>query len=454
MLLKNLENKKILILGFGQEGIDSYLALRKMFPNKVLAVADKKEIGQFDKKTQAILAKDKNLKKYFGPSYLAKARDYDLIIKTPGISRKELNSFLHGRSLTPSASRITSQTEIFFDNFPGLIIGVTGTKGKGTTSGLIYQILKNAGFKAYFLGNVGNPVMRYLLGSKADHIAVYEISAQQLQGLKKSPHIAVFLNLFSDHLDYFANFQEYAKAKANITIHQTKNDLLIYNGHDSLVKKIAQQSTARQIAFSKAKLKIVEDIISPKEIPLPGDFNRLNVLAAILATAPFNIPKEKIKKAIKNFHNLPHRLEFVGKYQGIEFYNNSMATVPETTILDLQTFNGKPISLIVGGSDKGSDYNLLAKEIVKSSVKNLIILGQGTGQKIEEGAKLLPDRKELRSFQAETMEEAVKICYQKTPKNGVCLLSPASASFNMFKDYQDRGEQFKKWVKKYGQKNA
>ena len=330
---------------------------------------------------------------------------------------------------------------------------MTGTKGKGTTSGLIYQILKTAGFKAFWLGNVGKPVLQYLLKAKPDHIAVYEISAQQLQGLKKSPQIAVFLNLFSDHLDYFVNFQDYTKAKSNIAIHQTKNDFLIYNSDDSLVKKIAQQSKARKIAFSETKLKIVKSIINPKEIPLPGEFNQLNVLAAILATAPFNIPKEKIKKAIKNFHNLPHRLEFAGKYQGIEFYNNSMATVPETTILDLKTFNGRPISLIAGGSDKGSDYSLLAKEIAKSSVKNLIILGQGTGQKIEEGAKLLPQRKELRSFLAITMREAVKICCQQTPRNGVCLLSPASASFNMFKDYQDRGKQFKKWVKKYGQKS-
>jgi len=443
-MLKNLENKKVLILGMGKEGIDSYLALRKMFPCKILAVGDKKKIGQFDKKIRAILAKDKNLKKHFGQNYLAKAGDYDLIIKTPGIPCKELGSL-----------QTTSQAEIFYDNFPGLIIGVTGTKGKGTTSGLIYQILKTAGFKAFWLGNVGKPVMQYLLGAKPDHIAVYEVSAQQLQGLKKSPQIAVFLNLFSDHLDYFANFQEYSKAKANIAIHQTKNDLLIYNGHDSLVKKIARQSAALQIAFSKAKLKIVEDIINLKEIPLKGEFNHLNVLAAILATAPFNIPKEKIKKAIKNFHNLPHRLEFAGKYQGIEFYNNSMATIPETTILDLETFSDKPISLIAGGSDKGSDYSLLAKEIAKSSVKNLIILGQGTGEKILKRTRFLEGKEpsSLSSFQVPAMREAVKICYEKTPKNGICLLSPAAASFNMFKDYQDRGEQFKKWVKKYGQKS-
>ncbi|MCX6789682.1 MAG: UDP-N-acetylmuramoyl-L-alanine--D-glutamate ligase [Candidatus Gribaldobacteria bacterium] len=445
MKLENLENKNILILGLGKEGIDSYLALRKIFPHKILAVADKKELKYFDKKVQTILAKDKNLKKYFGNNYLNKAGEYDLIIKAPGISCKELGSL-----------QTTSQAEIFFDNFPGLIIGVTGTKGKGTTSGLIYQILKTARLKAFFLGNVGNPVMQYLLNAKPDHIAVYEISAQQLRDLKKSPQIAVFLNLFSDHLDYFTNFQEYAKAKANIAIHQTKNDLLVYNGQEPLVKKIASQSKARQVTFNKAKLKIVENIINLKEIPLQGEFNYLNVLAAVLATTPFNIQKEKIKKAIKTFQNLPHRLEFVGKYQGIEFYNNSMATVPETTILDLKTFSNKKISLIIGGSDKGSDYSLLAKEIAKSSVKNLIILGQGTGQKIVnklEGGNLLPKRKEVPSFQAQSMEEAVRICYQQTPKDGICLLSPASASFNMFKDYQNRGEQFKKWVKKYGQKS-
>jgi len=446
---EEFRNKKVLILGLGREGISTYSFLRSRFPYKKLILADQKGLDSLDQFFVQRIQKDGNVEIVTGQGYLRNLREVDVIFKTPGIP----HNLPEYKAIANRGYGIYSNTGLFFDLFKGTIIGVTGTKGKGTTSGLIYQILKTTGFKAFWLGNVGKPVLQYLLKAKPDHIAVYEISAQQLQGLKKSPQIAVFLNLFSDHLDYFANFQKYAEAKANITTHQTKNDLLIYNGRDSLVKKIAQQSKARKIAFSETKLKIVKGIINPKEIPLPGEFNQLNVLAAILATAPFNIPKEKIKKAIKNFHNLPHRLEFAGKYQGIEFYNNSMATVPETTILDLKTFNGRPISLIAGGSDKGSDYSLLAKEIAKSSVKNLIILGQGTGQKIEEGAKLLPQRKELRSFLAITMREAVKICCQQTPRNGVCLLSPASASFNMFKDYQDRGKQFKKWVKKYGQKS-
>ena len=428
-----------MILGFGQEGIDSYLALRKLFPQKVLAVADKKELKNFDKKTQAILTKDKNLKKHLGQNYLAKIGDYDLIIKAPGIPMKEQTSFL------------TSQTRIFFDNFPGLIIGVTGTKGKGTTSGLIYQILKTAGFKAFWLGNVGKPTFQYLLRSQPDHIAVYELSSHQLRDLKKSPQIAVFLNIFPDHLDYYGNFAEYQKAKANITTHQTKNDYLIYNSSDKSVSQIAKKSQARKIIFNPKKPLTPLEKLLKKHYQLKGDFNFLNLRAALGVVGLLGVSEKNILEAVKSFKGLPHRLEFSGKHKGIEFYDNSMATVPETTILDLKTFNGKAISLIVGGSEKGSDYTALAKEILKTSVKNLIILGQGTGQKIEEGVKLLPPptKKEFNSFQARTMQEAVKICYKETPKNGICLLSPASASFNMFKDYKDRGKQFKKWARFY-----
>jgi UDP-N-acetylmuramoylalanine--D-glutamate ligase len=196
-----------------------------------------------------------------------------------------------------------------------------------------------------------------------------------------------------------------------------------------------------------AKKSSLFKIIKQKDINLKGDFNLLNIMAAIETAKVFQIKPITIKQALKEFKGLPHRLEFVGKHKGIEFYNNSMATIPQTTILDLKTFNEKPITLIVGGSDKGSDYTDLAKEILKTSVKNLVVLGQGTGQKIAEGTRCLRGTKAPSAFQAQTMQEAVKICYERTPKNGVCLLSPASASFNMFKDYQDRGNQFKKYVK-------
>jgi len=473
MLIKKLQSKKIVILGFGKEGIDTYLALRKLFPGKVLAIADKKTIGEFDKKTQSIFKKDKKLKLYLGNNYLAKVgpirngvsngvKDYDLIIKTPGISPRALGGFG-----TKSPSALTSQTEIFFDNFPGLIIGITGTKGKGTTSSLIYEILKKAGLPVYLGGNIGSPVFQQLLalrlaptfaptnvGASAgkqgeNFIFIYELSSHQLQGLKKSPHIAVFLNIMPDHLDYYCNFQEYQKAKANITLHQTKNDFLIYNSSDQKVKAIALKSKAQKIPFNLNKKISLLKIIKPKDISLKGDFNLLNIMAAVETAKIFQIKPSIIKQAVKEFKGLLHRLEFAGKHRGIEFYNNSMATIPETTILDLKTFNGKAISLIVGGSDKGSDYTNLAKEILKTSVKNLVVLGQGTGEKILDLIQKTKVARLPREFRVKSMREAVKVCYEKTPKNGVCLLSPGSASFNIFKDYQDRGDQFKKAVRSF-----
>ncbi|MDD5739086.1 MAG: UDP-N-acetylmuramoyl-L-alanine--D-glutamate ligase [Candidatus Pacebacteria bacterium] len=456
-MLESLKDKKILILGFGKEGIDTYLALRKIFPAKILGIADRKGIMSYELGIRNLLTKDKNLKLYLGENYLNKVGEYDLIIKTPGISNNSFNPI--ARSESVSSTQITSQTEIFFDNFPGIIVGVTGTKGKGTTSSLIYEILKQASLRVYLGGNIGKPVLQYLLRARPDDIFIYELSSHQLQNLKKSPQIAVFLNIMQDHLDYYKNQTEYERAKANITLHQTKNDYLIFNNQDKKVKQIAQKSQATKIPFSLAKKNNLFKIISQKDISLKGEFNLLNIIASVEVAKIFKIENKTIKQAIKNFKGLPHRLEFVGKFKNIEFYDNSMATIPQTTILDLKTFKNKPISLIAGGSNKGNNYTDLAKEISKSSVLNLIILGEGTGQKIaEKVSNGIPPRNlnsvlgraTLRNFfRAQTMKEAVKVCYEKTPKNGVCLLSPASASFNMFKDYKDRGEQFKKAVKFY-----
>lgn len=462
MLLQDLKDKKILILGFGREGIDTYLALRRLFPAKILAIADKKTFGEFDSKTQKLFFKDKNLEVFLGKDYLGKIGEYDLVIKTPGISPKALGGF--GTKPPSALNAFTSQTEIFFDNFPGLIVGVTGTKGKGTTASLIYEILKQAGLKVFLGGNIGKPVLQYLLKAKPQDIFVYELSSHQLQNLKKSPHIAIFLNLFQDHLDYYKNTKEYQKAKANIAKYQTKNDFLIFNFDDKAVKTLALKNQAKKISFSSKTLLTTFERSLEKCYQLKGNFNFSNLRAALKVAEIFKVKPEIIKKAVRNFKGLPHRLEFVGKFKGIEFYNNSMATIPTATIEDLKTFHNKPISLIVGGSDKGSDYTDLAKEILKSSVKNLIILGQGTGEKIlkeleEKMSEGSPPRNlssalgraALRHFfQANSMQEAVKICFEQTPKNGVCLLSPASASFNLFKDYQDRGEQFVKFCLKIG----
>jgi len=390
--LMKLKNKKIVILGFGREGQDTFEFLKKLFPGKKIAVADQK------------LDKD----------YLKKLGGYDVIIKTPGIPFKDIPGNVLGK--------ITTQTEIFFDNCPGEIIGVTGTKGKSTTAFWIYQVLKRGGVKAYLVGNIGIPVLTSLLKAKKDDVFVYELSSHQLYGQKQSPHIAVLLNIYPEHLDYYRNFEEYVKAKANITNYQTKKDYLIYNSQDLRVKKIAKASRA-------------------KKIPVKGKYYELNRAAAQAVAKIFGMPM------IKKFKTLPHRLEYVGKFKGIEFYNDSLSTVPETTVEALDYLGDKVQTLMLGGFDRGLDFKKLAKRILKSKVKTLILFPT-TGQRIwQEVGHAMSN---FQRFFTSNMAEAVKMSYQHTDKGKICLMSPASPSFGIFKDYAERGELFKKYARKYG----
>lgn len=442
--LKNkLKNKKILVLGFGKEGKDNYLALRKLFPGKTIDIADKLEFKELPKKNQELIKKDKNLKLYLGKNYLLSLKDYQLIIKTPGIRLSSLKPFLRKKT------KITSQTEIFFEYCPGKIIGVTGTKGKGTTSSLIYQIFKKSGFKAHLIGNIGRPVFQTLLRAKTSDIFVYEISSHQLQSLKKSPYIAVFLNLYPDHLDYYKNFKEYCRAKESIARYQTKKDYFIYNSEQKLLREIAKKSKAKKIPFNAKKIKYLEKIISRKEIPLKGNFNLLNILAAVLAGKIFDISSEKIRRAIRSFKPMPHRLEFVGKYKEIEFYNDSFATIPQATIAALDALGKKVKTLILGGSSKKEiDFPVLAKKILKSKIENLILFPD-TGKEIwKEILSLKGEKGSLpKSFFVSSMAEAIKTSYKCTKKGSICLLSPASASFSLFRNYKERGNLFKKYVR-------
>ena len=392
MKLSELKDKKILILGFSREGQDTFKFLKQLFPKKEICIADQKL--------------DKN--------YLKKLGGYDVIVKTPGIPFKILPK--------SSLNKITTQTEIFFDNCPGKIIGVTGTKGKSTTSSFIYQTLKKAGLKAHLVGNIGQPVLAFLNEAEPQSIFVYELSAHQLYGLKKSPHIAVLLNIYPEHLDYYRSFLEYAKAKANIAKYQTKNDYLIYNSQDKEVNKIARQSKARKI-------------------PIRGKYYELDMAAAKAVAKLFKIPE------LKKFEFLPHRLEFVGKFKDISFYNDSLSTIPQTTIEALNFLGDKVQTLILGGFDRGLDFEKLAQRLKKSKVKT-VILFPTTGQRIWQNM-IEVGPQSIKHWFVKNMETAVKLAYQHTDKGKICLMSPASPSFGVFKDYAERGEMFKKFVKKY-----
>lgn len=404
MLLKKLKDKKILILGFAREGRDTLLFLRKKFPGKSIGVADQKQ----------------------GKNYLKKIRDYDVIIKSPGIPNSKIIPFLKKGQV------VTSQTEIFFEECPGTIIGVTGTKGKSTTASLIHAVLQQGGFKTHLIGNIEKPVLQFLRNAKPEDVFVYELSSFQLTNLKKSPAIAVFLNLYPEHLDYYqGNFLAYAKAKANITKHQTQLDFLIYNAKDPRVTKIAKGSKAQKIPFIPKKGKNLW--IASSE-------------PAVLIGKLFGVPQKKIRQTVKTFKPLPHRLERVGEWKGITFYNDSLATIPEATCAALDLLGPKVHTLIAGGYDRGLTFEKLGKKIGESGVKTLILFPT-TGKKIV--ASL---RKPVQYFFANTMKEATHLSYNHTPKGKICLLSPAASSFNMFKDYKDRGKQFTTLAKRYGEK--
>lgn len=396
--LEELRDKKVVLLGYGREGKDTFRFLRRLFPRKKIGIADQK----FDK------------------DYLKKLKDYDVIIKSPGVPFKILPRNV--------LDKITTQTEIFFDNCPGKIVGITGTKGKSTTTSLIYQILKSGGVKAHLVGNIGKPVLNLLFSARPNDVYIYELSSFQLTNLKKSPHVAVLLNIYSEHLDYYRNFREYAKAKANITLHQTKNDYLVFNLRNKFVREIAEKSQAQKI-------------------PIRGEYYELDRNAARAVGRIFQVPAKIIEKAIKNFQPLPHRLELVGKFRGLIFYNDSIATIPEATIGALNKLGDRVETLFLGGHDRGVSFSNLAKRIRRSRIKN-VMLFPPSGKRIAKELKKM--NKRIKYFFVKDMLEAIKLARQYTGKNKIVLLSPSSPSFGLFRDYAERGNLFKKYVKKFG----
>ena len=401
--------KKVAILGYGLEGRDAEKYVRSQGAN--ITILDQK----FDK------------------NYLKNLDRFDIIVRSPGVYRY-LPEIINAEK---KGVEITSSLKIFFDNCPAKIIGVTGTKGKGTTSTLIYEILKNAGKDVYLAGNIGKPYLELLPKLTKDSFVVMELSSFQLIDLTKSPHIAVVLNITLDHLDWHKSKEEYINAKKNIVKYQTKNDFAVINSEYDVSKSFLELTKAKIILFSKGKLenKYKENLL------LRGEHNLENIAAAVYVAKALKIKEDIILKTIRSFKGLEHRLELVKEVKGVSFYNDSFATGPQPTIAAIRSFI-EPETLILGGSDKGLDYEDLRIEIRKrQNVINLILIGQ-MGDKIGRGIK----NKNILNFGKSTMENIVKKAFEITPKGGVVILSPAAASFDMFENYKDRGNQFKKAV--------
>ncbi|MDZ4232085.1 MAG: Mur ligase family protein, partial [Candidatus Pacearchaeota archaeon] len=312
-------------------------------------------------------------------------------------------------------------------------------KGKGTTASLITQVLRAGGVATELMGNIGNPALSFLSKTKKDTVVVFELSSFQLLGLEKSPHIAVLVNVYPEHLDYHGSFEAYREAKARITLFQGPKDILIYEEENDGCREIAKHTKAKKIAFTKSAPMI------PGRLPFVASPN-----PAVIIGRMYKVPEAVIKKATLSFEPLPHRLEPVGTFRGITFVNDSMGTTMPAVIAAIETLKGEVATIILGGRGKGeSSYDELAQAVVESGIKHVILFPE-TGGEIWKAVEQLKKGRFPEAREAHDMEEAVRLCYELTRKGKTCLLSPAAASFNMFRDYKDRGEQFAKYAKHYG----
>ncbi|MCD4762051.1 UDP-N-acetylmuramoyl-L-alanine--D-glutamate ligase [bacterium] len=445
-LKKAFKGKKIALLGFGIENQAFLGWLQKQKIDCEITICDQKkeldlaypDLNQDNISWNLGANLDKNLDKF------------DIILRVPGypLFKPEIKKAIR------TGVEITSPTKLFFEFSPTPnIIGVTGTKGKGTTSGLVVEIISMAGKKVYWGGNIGIPIFNFFNKLKKTDYVVLELSSFQLEDLGVSPRVAVITNLFKEHLaladplnpNYHKSMNDYVNAKLNIIKHQKRNNVAVINKNIKF-PPIRPSSKAGRRAGKNKKLGNGKKIYFTKsdiESGLVGEHNRENIAAALKTARAIGIKEAIVRKAVKKFKGLEHRIEFVGKFNRNKYYNDSFATIPESSIIALKSFDA-PIILLAGGADKGSSFKKFAKEIKKRVRFTILLNGKATPRL----------KKELRRIgymdtqNANSMKEAVLIARQQAKIEDVVLLSPGCASFGIFKDYKDRGAQFKKEVNK------
>lgn len=440
-------NKKILILGFGREGKSTFEFIRSKLPNVQITILDFNKIeNTFGENTNVIC--DNVYDKYFD--------SFDVIVKSPGVSikREVYNKY---------SEKIVSQLSLFLKYTNNIVIGITGSKGKSTTSELIYHILKNTYKNVKLVGNIGIPVFSEINEIDKDTILICEMSSHQLQFVNASPKIAVLLNIFEEHLDYYESFAEYIYAKENIYRYQKENDILIYNAFNPNINlnEVMKSKGLKVPVFNETKdetlensvilsdSKIIfnnkeENIINVKDIKtkLLGTHNLFNIAVAIQVCLSLDIKISDILKEIESFNGLEHRLEYVGKYKYINFYNDSIATIPEAAICAVKSF-AKVDTIIIGGKDRGVNYKILEDFLINSNIENIIFIA-------ESGSKIYNNIVDKKSgcIYLENLEKAVEYAFEKTKKEGICLLSPAAASYGYYKNFEERGNVYKDLIKK------
>ncbi len=428
-LLKTYQDSYIVILGFGREGLSTYHMLRSLWPEKDLYVIDQAAGGTKQN--------DSHLHPLLGLS--AQLPEETVVFKTPGISpwETELQAYIR------SGKILTSQMNEFLRVYRNQVIGVTGTKGKSTTASLITHFLEAAKMPCILAGNIGKPVFDIAADIHEDTTLVVEMSSYQLETVHYSPHIAVLLNLFPEHLNHHRSLENYLLAKAKITQFQSENDVLIYNKDSIDLELVASNSSAHKIPFSgQGHNHLINEVTSLHTV-----IKKNNLLPAFLVLQLFKVDEATLLSAAKTFQPLPHRLESVGTFQQLTFYDDTLATIPEATIQAIDAL-GKVDVILLGGYDRGIDYRKIVDRVISAHIPQVIFF-PSTGQKMYDLMKAHYTADNLPQVHfVNTMEEAVRVAYHFSNRPGTVLLSPASPSFGQFKDYEDKSAQFVYWIKK------
>lgn len=445
-----LRGDSFLIVGYGREGKSVHNFLRQRHPHARIGIADRAGSSPGEERSE-------NTPVFSGDSYLSSAASFGTVIRSPGVSIREIQPHLG------PTTHLTSATNIFFAECPGKIVGITGTKGKSTTSSLTAAILSKAIPDVRLVGNIGTPMLDLLEGATPETVFVVELSSYQLEDLRRSPHISILLNIVPEHLDYHGGFDHYRNAKLNIARHQSPTDILLFNEGNALLTESTRLFQGQRGCFRESRsdsaLVVVQDgeivvrgatppksILPVKELPLLGRGNLQNTLAAITCGVALGATPDQIREGIRSFKPLEHRLEFVAERFGISFYNDSLSTIPEALAHALEALGERVETIIAGGFDRGVDMTPVGPAIAASKLKN-VILFPTTGEKIWQAVVKAKPLGEYKRIDVDTMEDAVQAAYDLTSPGKVCVMSPASSSFSVFRDYRERGERFKDAVK-------
>lgn len=442
-LIKYFENKKVLILGCGREGISTYKLIRKYLKYQEIFIADKKQNFQND---YEIFKSDKNIHFISGDRYLDGLEDYDVIMKAPGVS-------FAGIDTSKYACKIKSQLELLLEFFDVMTIGITGTKGKSTTTTLIYNMLQEQNVNSMLLGNIGVPVFDYVEEIKEDDVLVLEMSSHQLEYMELSPNISILLNVFEEHLDHYDTFEKYVEAKFNIYKYQREKDYFLYNVDNEMLDKCVKnvKSNVYKVSLDgkeESNINIKDDFVCIDNKPvynvnekrnLLGDYNLNNIMFVLGVSEILKLDINKTIQTIRNFKTLEHRLEFVGKFDDVLYYDNSIATVPAAVIEAVKAL-GNVDTLIIGGMDRGIDYSDFVDYLNSSDIRNVVCMpktGHDIAKKLNKG----------KAYIVSDLKEAVDVSGRITAKGKSCLLAPAAASYGFFKNFEEKGDLYKKLVR-------